>query len=142
MLYQQTWVAICLLLGSVLLSTVVFVWACPTIRCPNCNTPLFWKAISALRDLDGNNATIADYLNGPGIDNKLRQTTSGATASYLITDHLGTTRALADTNGSLTSSLSYDSFGNVNIGFFPSRTALAKKINQNRVMGLRARRNE
>jgi RHS repeat-associated protein len=65
-----------------------------------------------LRDLDGSGNTVADYLNGPGIDNKLRQTASGV-VSYFATDHLGTTRALTDASGSLTSTLNYDSFGNV-----------------------------
>jgi RHS repeat-associated protein len=67
-----------------------------------------------VRDLDGNGATIADYLNGPGIDNKLRQTTG--TASYFVVDHLGTTRALTDATGNINSSLNYDSFGNLSGG--------------------------
>lgn len=65
-----------------------------------------------MRDLDVSGATIADYLNGPGIDNKLRQTVSG-TASYFLADHLGTTRGLTDSSGSVSSTLNYDSFGNV-----------------------------
>jgi hypothetical protein len=44
-------------------------------------------------DLDASNAAIAEYLNGPGIDNKVRQLGSGTT-SYFLTDHLGTTRSL------------------------------------------------
>jgi YD repeat-containing protein len=35
-----------------------------------------------LRDLDGSGATIADYLNGPSIDNKLRQTASGIVSYF------------------------------------------------------------
>jgi RHS repeat-associated protein len=64
--------------------------------------------------------TVADYLNGPGIDNKLRQTTSGA-VSYFATDHLSSTRALTNASGILTSTLNYDSFGNVMGGSAPSR---------------------
>jgi RHS repeat-associated protein len=60
-------------------------------------------------------ASPADYLNGPGIDSKLRQSASG-TASYFIADHLGSSRALTDASGSLTSTLNYDSFGNVTAG--------------------------
>ncbi|MGH9873047.1 MAG: RHS repeat-associated core domain-containing protein [Pyrinomonadaceae bacterium] len=73
-----------------------------------------------LRDLDGSGATTADYLNGPGIDNKLRQTISG-TASYFLADHLGTTRSLTDASGNITSSLGYDSFGNVTSGSAATR---------------------
>ena len=73
-----------------------------------------------MRDLDGNGATIADYLNGPGIDNKLRQSNNGG-SSYFITDHLGTTRALTDSHGAGTASISYDSFGNVTGGAAPTR---------------------
>jgi RHS repeat-associated protein len=73
-----------------------------------------------VRDLDGAGSPVADYVNGPGIDNKLRQTVSG-TASYFIQDHLGTTRAFADASGNGTSSLSYDSFGNVVSGSVSSR---------------------
>jgi RHS repeat-associated protein len=73
-----------------------------------------------VRDLDVNGATIADYLNGPGIDHKLRQTSS-TTASYFVTDHLGTTRSLTDASGSVASSLGYDSFGNVTIGSASTR---------------------
>jgi RHS repeat-associated protein len=59
-------------------------------------------------------------LNGPGIDNKLRQTTGG-TASYVIADHLGTTRALADASGSVSSGLGYDSYGNLTTGAASTR---------------------
>jgi uncharacterized protein RhaS with RHS repeats len=55
-----------------------------------------------------------------GINNKLRQT-AGDISSYFVTDHLGTTRALTDARGSITSSLTYDSFGNVINGSGPTR---------------------
>lgn len=72
------------------------------------------------RDLDGANATVADYSNALGIDNKLRQT-AGGTPSYFLTDHLRTTRSLTDASGSVSPTLSYDSFGNVTGGSAPSR---------------------
>jgi RHS repeat-associated protein len=71
-----------------------------------------YDGADVVRDLDGTNATVADYLNGPSIDNKLRQTSSG-TPSYLVADHLGTTRSLIDPSGNVSSTFSYDSFGNV-----------------------------
>ncbi len=71
-----------------------------------------YDGADVLRELDGSGNTIADYLNGPGIDNKLRQITVGTT-SYFLTDHLGTTRALSDASGNIASTQSYDSFGNL-----------------------------
>jgi RHS repeat-associated protein len=83
-------------------------------------TKFVYDGPDVVRDLDGNGNTVADYLNGSGIDNKLRQTTSGTT-SYFATDHLGTTRALTDVSGNLTSALGYDSFGNVASGAATTR---------------------
>jgi RHS repeat-associated protein len=71
-----------------------------------------YDGADVIRDLDAGGSTIADYLSGPGIDNKLRQTANGS-VSYFAGDHLGATRVLTDASGSLTSILSYDSFGNV-----------------------------
>jgi RHS repeat-associated protein len=73
-------------------------------------TKFVYDGADVIRDLDASGGTIVDYLNGPGIDNKLRQTASGG-VSYFATDHLGTTRALVDASGGLTSTLNYDSFG-------------------------------
>lgn len=71
-----------------------------------------YDGADVIRDLDASGSTIADYLNGPGLDNKLRQTANGV-VSYFASDNLGTTRALSDASGTLTSTLNYDSFGNV-----------------------------
>lgn len=60
------------------------------------------------------------YLNGPGIDNKLRQT-NGSTTSYFLADHLGSTNGLTNASGSMTASNSYDSFGNPSNASFPTR---------------------
>ena len=51
------------------------------------------------------------YQNGLGIDDKLRSK-KGNVVSYFLTDHLGSTVTLADANGAITSSTTYDSFGN------------------------------
>jgi len=54
---------------------------------------------------------------------------AGGVASYFVTDHLGTTRALADASGNLTSSLSSDSFGNVTSGTASTRyTYIGREI--------------
>ncbi len=54
---------------------------------------------------------IAKYQNGLGIDDKLKLTNTGG-ASYFLRDHLGSTVGLANSNAAVTSSNSYDSFGN------------------------------
>jgi RHS repeat-associated protein len=63
---------------------------------------------------------ITKYQNGPGIDNKLRQTNGSAT-SYFLGDHLGSTNGLTDSTGGLTATNSYDSFGNATNAAFPTR---------------------
>jgi RHS repeat-associated protein len=83
-------------------------------------TKFVYDGVDVLRDLDGNGNTIADYLGGPGVDNKLRQTSGGA-ASYFLTDHLGSTRALTDPSGNITENLSHDSFGNLTSGSASTR---------------------
>jgi len=55
--------------------------------------------------------TITEYLNGPGIDNKIRQKT-GTTLYYFTQDHLGSTTTLTNTNGALVERESYDGYGN------------------------------
>lgn len=54
--------------------------------------------------------SIVEYLNGLGMDNKLRQTSSAGTF-YFVQDHLGSTRALTDASGNVVESEQYDSFG-------------------------------
>jgi RHS repeat-associated protein len=83
-------------------------------------TKFVYDGADVVRDLDASGATTADYLNGPGNDNKLRQT-AGGTTSYFVPDRLGTTRGLADSSGTLASSAGYDSYGNVTSGSIPSR---------------------
>ena len=51
------------------------------------------------------------FHDGLRIDEKLRSK-NGTTVRYFLTDHLGSTEALADATGAIVSSTSYDSFGN------------------------------
>src|SRR5882724_995007 len=83
-------------------------------------TKFVYDGPDAIRDLDSGGGTTADYLNGPGIDNKLREAVGG-TPAYFLTDHLGTTRALTDSSGNVTTSLTYDSFGNPSGGSSSTR---------------------
>jgi RHS repeat-associated protein len=54
---------------------------------------------------------ITEYLNGPSIDNKIRQKT-GTTLYYFAQDHLGSTTALTSSNGALVERETYDAYGN------------------------------
>jgi RHS repeat-associated protein len=58
----------------------------------------------------GDTTTTTNYVNGLGIDDKLKVTT-GSTSRYFLTDHLGSTVGIADSNGNITESATYDSFG-------------------------------
>jgi RHS repeat-associated protein len=65
-----------------------------------------------LLDLNADWSVATKYLNGPGIDNHLRQTSVTTGVSYYLTDHLGSTAVLADATGNVVEQESYDSFGN------------------------------
>ncbi|MBX7062201.1 MAG: hypothetical protein K1X52_11120 [Pyrinomonadaceae bacterium] len=69
---------------------------------------------------DDINSGLTKYVNGPGIDNKLRAA-NGTNVSYFLADHLGSTNGLTDATGALTASNAYDSFGNPTNPSFPSR---------------------
>ena len=65
-----------------------------------------------LLDLNSDWTVATTYLNDPGIDNHLRQTSATTGISYYLTDHLGSTAALTDATGNIVEQLTYDSFGN------------------------------
>ncbi|MGH9966426.1 MAG: RHS repeat domain-containing protein [Pyrinomonadaceae bacterium] len=76
-------------------------------------TKLVHDGHDVIEDLGDSGAVQTRYLNGPGIDNKLRQTNVSTGASYyFLADHLGSTRALTDVSGNVVEQISYDSFGN------------------------------
>ena len=61
--------------------------------------------------VDDDAGTLTKYLNGTGIDNKLR-VQNGSNINYFLTDHLGSTNGLVDSSGMVGVQISYDSFGN------------------------------
>jgi len=65
-----------------------------------------------LLDLNADRSVATTYLNGPGIDDHLRQMSATTVVSYYLTDHLGTTAGLTDSSGNVVEQLAYDSFGN------------------------------
>ncbi|HKG15076.1 MAG TPA: RHS repeat-associated core domain-containing protein, partial [Pyrinomonadaceae bacterium] len=52
-----------------------------------------------------------DYLNGPGLDNKLRQSGGSSGALYFLQDHLGSTTALTDGAGNVAERTQFEPFG-------------------------------
>lgn len=67
---------------------------------------------NVLLDLNADWSVANQYLNGPGIDNHLRQTNSVSGVHYFLTDHLGSTAGLTDPAGNVLEQIAYDSFGN------------------------------
>ena len=65
-----------------------------------------------VKDINSDGTTV-EYLNGPGIDNKIRQKGSSSSTTYYFTqDHLGSTTALTGTTGKLVERETYDGYGN------------------------------
>jgi YD repeat-containing protein len=65
-----------------------------------------------LLDLNADWSVASTYLNGPGIDNHLRQASGTTGVSYYLIDHQGSTAGLTDATGNVVEQLVYDSFGN------------------------------
>lgn len=63
----------------------------------------------------GGNAPVFSqrYLHGPAIDQVFAQESDVGDVSWLLADHLGTTRDIVDESGQLENHIKYDSFGNV-----------------------------
>jgi RHS repeat-associated protein len=64
-----------------------------------------------LVDLNADWTVASSYLNGPGMDNHLRQTSSVNGVSYFLVDHLGSTAGITDAAGNVVEQFNYDSFG-------------------------------
>lgn len=56
-------------------------------------------------------SSVVDYLNGPGTDDKLRQSSAASGSLYFLPDHLGSTTTLTDNGGGVTERLRYDAYG-------------------------------
>ena len=65
--------------------------------------------------LDRNNdGSTVDYLNGRGIDTKLRQSSASTGTLYFLADHLGSTAALTTPSGTVAEYQQYEAFGGSN----------------------------
>jgi len=67
---------------------------------------------NVVQDLNSSSSVVTSYLNGPGLDNHLRQTNATTGVSYFLSDHLGSTVGLTDSSANLVEQITYDSFGN------------------------------
>jgi RHS repeat-associated protein len=76
------------------------------------NERYIYDGQNILIDLNADSSVATTYLNGPGIDNQLRQTSATTGVSYYLTDQVGSTAALTNTSGNIVELLAYDSFGN------------------------------
>lgn len=59
----------------------------------------------------GSDGSSVDYLNGPGIDNKLRQSSTATGALYFLQDHLGSTASLTNASSNVVEQMQYEAFG-------------------------------
>ncbi len=76
------------------------------------STNFVYDGQDVVKDINSDGSTI-EYLNGPGIDNKIRQKGSSTSTTYYLTqDHLGSTTALTGTTGKLVERIAYDAYGN------------------------------
>lgn len=78
------------------------------------STNFFYDGQDVIKDINSDGSTV-DYLNGPGIDNKLRLTDSRLAAIgplYFLQDHLSSTSKLTNSAGGVVEQDNYDSFGN------------------------------
>ena len=73
------------------------------------STNFSYDGADVVRDKNSD-ATTVNYLNGPGIDNKIWQ--KGAAQYFFSQDHLGSTTALTNASGVLVERETYDAYGN------------------------------
>ena len=60
---------------------------------------------------ENSDGSTVEYINGPGIDKKLRQVSSSSGPLYFLRDHLGSTVALLGPTGSVVERIQYDAYG-------------------------------
>ena len=78
------------------------------------STNFVYDGQDVIKDLNSDGSTV-DYLNGPGIDNKLRLTDSRLANTgplYFLQDQLGSTTGLTNSNGGIVERVTYDAYGN------------------------------
>ncbi|MHB8404395.1 MAG: RHS repeat-associated core domain-containing protein [Gammaproteobacteria bacterium] len=86
------------------------------------STNFLYDGLNMEQELSGTTPT-ANYLTGANIDEVFSRSTSGATQSYL-TDNLGSTLALTNSAGAISTSYSYEPYGNTTASGASSTNAL------------------
>ncbi|MDQ2976109.1 MAG: hypothetical protein M3R69_11955, partial [Acidobacteriota bacterium] len=83
-------------------------------RSAGVSTNFVYDGQDVVKDINSDGSTV-DYLNGPGIDNKLRLTDSRLATTgplYFLQDHLGSTTGLTNSSGGMVERVTYDAYGN------------------------------
>jgi RHS repeat-associated protein len=76
------------------------------------STNFVYDGQDVIKDINSDGSTV-EYLNGPGVDNKIVQKGSTSKTTYYFSqDHLGSTTALTGTTGKLVERIAYDAYGN------------------------------
>ncbi len=95
-------------------------------------TRFTWDGDQLLEELDTTNTQLAEYLNGPGIDEPLRME-RGSVKTYFLADGLGSILGLTDPQGKIVESYTYDPYGKPSI-FDATGAPLAASAYGNRLL--------
>ena len=76
-------------------------------------TKYLYDGANVVQEQDSSNVATANLLTGLGIDQTFSRSVVGGASSSLLTDALGSTIALADANGTVKTSYTYEPFGAV-----------------------------
>ena len=98
-------------------------------------TQFLYDRFNPVQELDGSNAPTANLLSGLKIDEYFQRTDSAGARDYL-TDILGSTLALTDSNGTSQTSYTYDPFGIMTISGAPSANSFQFTGRENDGAGL------
>lgn len=98
------------------------------------STNFLYDGLNLEQELSGTTPTV-NYLTGAGIDETLSRTDSSGTFSYL-TDNLGSTLALTNSSGAISTSYSYEPYGNTTASGTSSTNTLQYTGRENDGTGL------
>jgi uncharacterized protein RhaS with RHS repeats len=71
-----------------------------------------YEGMNLLEEVDSSGNVLARYTQGPGVDQPVAQHRSGAT-SYYQADGLGSITSLTGSDGTISGTYAYDTFGNL-----------------------------
>src|SRR5207237_9115552 len=64
-------------------------------------------------DLNSSNALQTRYIHGDAVDELFARVSSGGTAAWYLTDHIGSVRDIVNSNGTVIDHVDFDPFGNI-----------------------------